>query len=294
MSKVKTALIKLYRFSNSWTGTIVIVLLAIFFFAQAFAIPSGSMRSTLLEGDHLIVKKFIYGVPTPHIPWLEVAVLPDFDGDGHLIKGDGPKRGDVVVFRYPENPKLHYVKRCVALGGDMVMIRKDALYIRPSEGDAYIRANYADDQIAVFGNELWVKDPYRQEHKGVQYDQALRERGIALRSEMNAYGPITVPKGRYFMMGDNRDHSADSRFWGSVPYDLIVGSPWFSYFSWEPRSYDDMISKSMFQNDFEALKAVCGDAEFKSDECRRKWDKERYKVRWDRIGKTLKGLEDLL
>ncbi|MDR2638829.1 MAG: signal peptidase I [Helicobacteraceae bacterium] len=293
MSKVKTALIKLYRFSNSWTGTIIIVLLAIFFFAQAFVIPSGSMRSTLLEGDHLIVKKFVYGVPTPHIPWLEVAVLPDFDDDGHLIGGEGPKRGDVVVFRYPENPKMHYVKRCVALGGDRVMVKNDTLYILPSEGEAYIRANYDEALLETIGDELWVKDPYRKEHKGIQYDAALRARGLT-RDEMDRYGPVTVPKGQYFMMGDNRDHSADSRYWGSVPYSLIVGSPWFSYFSWESRSYERMIENSMFQNDYETLKAVCGDIELNGEECRRKWNKERYKVRWDRIGLTLKGLEELL
>ncbi|MDR0663978.1 MAG: signal peptidase I [Helicobacteraceae bacterium] len=293
MSKIKTALIKLYRFSNSWTGTIVIVLLAIFFFAQAFAIPSGSMRSTLLEGDHLIVKKFVYGVPTPHIPWLEIAVLPDFDEDGHLIVGEGPKRGDVVVFRYPINPKLHYVKRCVALGGDGVMVRGETLYIRPNEGEAYIRANYAEDQIETFGDELWVKNPYKNEHKGVQYDQTLRARG-ALQPEMYAFGPITVPEGRYFMMGDNRDRSADSRYWGSVSYDLIVGSPWFSYFSWEPRSYESMVKEGIFQNEYEALTAVCGDIDPRSAKCKQKWDRERYKVRWDRIGLTLKGLENLL
>ncbi|MDR1451515.1 MAG: signal peptidase I [Helicobacteraceae bacterium] len=294
MNKVKKTLLKLYRFSNSWTGTIVIVALAIFFFAQAFVIPSGSMRSTLLEGDHLIVKKFIYGVPTPHIPWLEVAILPDFRGDGHLIGGDGPERGDVVVFRFPDNPKLHYVKRCVAIGGDGVMLRGDTLYIRPSEGAEFIRANYDKNLLEVFGDELWVKNPYKSEHKGVQYDETARSRG-ALPTEMYLFGPITVPQGRYFMMGDNRDHSADSRFWGSVPYDLIVGAPWFSYFSWESRSYEDIAEKSVFQNDYETLRSVCGDdIDVKSAECKKKWDRERYKVRWDRVGLTLKGLEELI
>ncbi len=87
---------KIYNWSSSWTGTIVIVLTIIFFVAQAFVIPSGSMKNTLLIGDMLFVKKFAYGVPTPTIPWIEVKVLPDFKGNGHLIEGERPKRGDIV------------------------------------------------------------------------------------------------------------------------------------------------------------------------------------------------------
>ena len=78
---------KIKDFSNSWTGTIIIVLFIIFFVAQAFVIPSGSMKRTLLIGDHLFVKKFAYGIPTPTIPWLELKVLPDFNGNGHMIEG---------------------------------------------------------------------------------------------------------------------------------------------------------------------------------------------------------------
>ena len=93
---------KIYNWSSSWTGTIIIVLGIIFFIAQAFVIPSGSMKNTLLIGDMLFVKKFAYGVPTPRIPWLEIKVLPDFNENGHLIEGERPKRGDIVVFRYPK------------------------------------------------------------------------------------------------------------------------------------------------------------------------------------------------
>ena len=98
---------KIKSFSNSWTGTIIIVLLIIFFVAQAFVIPSGSMKRSLLIGDHLFVKKFSYGIPTPHIPWIEVPVMPDFFGNGHLIEGPKPKRGDIVVFRYPLDTSIH-------------------------------------------------------------------------------------------------------------------------------------------------------------------------------------------
>ena len=90
---------KFYNWSSSWTGTIIIVLVIMSFIAQAFVIPSGSMKNTLLIGDMLFVKKFTYGLPIPRIPWLEIKMLPDFNDNGHLIEGDRPKRGDIVVFR---------------------------------------------------------------------------------------------------------------------------------------------------------------------------------------------------
>ncbi|GHV03300.1 signal peptidase I [Campylobacterota bacterium] len=290
MHKLKENLVKLYHFSNTWTGTVIIVLLAIFFFAQAFVIPSGSMKNSYFEGDHLIVKKFVYGIPIPHLPWLEVPVLPDFNDNGHLWEGDKPQRGDVVVFRYPNNPKIHYVKRCVALGGDGVMVRNESLYIRPHEGEEYVRKNYLPDQIVRFGDEVWVKDPYRIKFPGIRYDKHARAGGV-LPEQTSNFGPITVSDGSFFMMGDNRDHSNDSRFWGSVPYKYIVGQPWFVYFSWEPRSYEDVATNMVFLNDYEALNAVCGEQEVESDECRKLWNRERYRVRWDRIGKSAATIE---
>ncbi|MGE4296283.1 MAG: signal peptidase I [Campylobacterales bacterium] len=290
---MKKNLLKLYRFSNTWTGTIIIVLLVIFFFAQAFVIPSGSMKNTLHEGDHLLVKKYSYGIPIPHLPWLEIPLLPDFDGDGHLFAGDRPERGDVVVFRYPHDPKIHYVKRCVALGGDGVMLRGDRLYIRPHEGEAYIRKNFLPDQIVRFGDELWVADPYRIKHPGVRYDYRARE-GAILPVETYDFGPITVSADHFFMVGDNRDHSNDSRFWGSVSYKHIVGKPWFMYFSWESRSYDDVARRGAFLADYEALERVCGELEPLGEACQRAWESNRYKVRWDRIGRSVETLEQRL
>jgi signal peptidase I len=111
--KAKKLAVQAYRFSNSWTGTVIIVLLVIFFIAQAFRIPSGSMKYSLLVGDHLFAKKFAYGIATPHLPFLEISMTPWTD-DLHLIDGDTPERGDVVIFRYPKNPSIHFVKRCVA------------------------------------------------------------------------------------------------------------------------------------------------------------------------------------
>ena len=251
---MKNKLQKLYNFSNSWTGTVIIVLLVIFFIAQAFVIPSGSMKNTLLIGDHLFVKKFSYGVPIPHIPWIEVPVLPDFKGDGHLIDANGPQRGDIVVFRYPNNIKIHYVKRCVALGGDEILYSNETLYIRFREGDEYMKKNFQPGQLVVLADKLWVKNPYKYKYPGIHYDKNIdifEQMNLYMQANQLAMQPAIVkefpnkqglmfnsfykkvPKDEYFMMGDNRDHSNDSRFWGSVPYSLIVGKPWFIYFSWD-------------------------------------------------------------
>lgn len=264
---------KLINFSNSWTGTIVIVLLVIFFVAQAFVIPSGSMKKTLLIGDHLFVKKFSYGIPTPHLPWIEVPVLPDFKGNGHLIDGEKPKRGDIVVFRYPKEPKVHYVKRCLALGGDEIIYQDKHLYLRFHEGDAYMKENFPKEKLHTLGGKLWVLNPFEDKFKGIQYDQdvdlfaqmrmflaageldmkpaIVEELPKSMNSDFNAFY-VKVPENEFYMIGDNRDHSNDSRFWGSVPYSLIVGQPWFVYFSWD----------------------------------------EDYKVRWNRIGRFIDTIEN--
>jgi len=281
---MKNFLYKAYKFSNSWTGTVIIVLFVIFFVAQAFRIPSGSMKDSLLIGDHLFAKKFVYGVPTPHLPFLEYSLTPWTD-DLHLIDGGEPKRGDIVIFRYPHNVKMHYVKRCVGLPGDQLFVKDKELYLRPVEGDDFINKNYPKENIVTVDGKLWVKNPYVKEHPGIHHDDAImgdspvllandeRMERIDTEEKMNMaamniyqlpegvkmfkHNPIfeteviTVPKGNYFMMGDNRDHSNDSRFWGPVPYANLEGTPWFIYFSMD----------------------------------------DHFEIRWDRMGKTPTDLE---
>ncbi len=263
---------KLLKWSNSWTGTIVIVLLIIFFVAQAFVIPSGSMKKTLLIGDHLFVKKFSYGIPTPHLPWLEVQVFPHLSGDGHFMQGDRPKRGDIVVFRYPLNHKIHYVKRMVAVGGDEVLYQDKYLYISFHEGEEWMRENYPKEKLRVISGKTWVLNPFKEKYPGIQYDDNINTfTQMMMFSSMNQVSmkPMTintlpniyntehnvfykkVPEDEFFMIGDNRDHSNDSRFWGTVPYSLIVGKPWFIYFSWD----DD------------------------------------YKIRWNRVGRMINTIQ---
>ena len=253
---MKNFLSKLYAFSSSWTGTIVIVLFLIFFVVQSFVIPSGSMKRTLHIGDFLFAKKFSYGTPIPVLPWLQIPLVPDFNNNGHLIEGDKPKREDIVIFLYPRDGKTHFVKRCVAKGGDEILYQDKHLYIHFSEGNEYISKNYPKEKIITIGSKLWVDNPYMSKYPGIQYEPDgytafrnlvdrpndmsavyIKELGPVLYNSQNGV-PMNafykkVEKDNYYMMGDNRDNSSDSRFWGSVSYKLVVGQPWFIYFSWD-------------------------------------------------------------
>ena len=285
----------IYDFSNTWTGTVIFVLLVIFFFAQAFVIPSGSMKNTYKIGDFLLVKKYSYGIPTPTIPMIELPIMPDIFNNGHLISASGPKRGDIVVFRYPHNPKIHYVKRCVAVDKDWVMLRDKTLYIKPHEGDEYIKKNYLPDLIVNINGELWVKEPYIYSHKGVHHDKEIDERYKDVVEPFFNFGPIVVNDGEYFMMGDNREHSNDSRFWGSVPYRYIVGTPWITYLSWENRGYNDVLNGSEVSGaDHNDLKKICKNIDISSNKCKEIWTKNMYKIRWQRMFKTPEELEELV
>jgi len=319
---MKKFLTKLYHFSGTWTGTIVIVLFIIFFIAQSFVIPSGSMKRTLLIGDFLFAKKYSYGTPIPHLPWVEVPILPDIFDNGHLIEGDKPQREDIVIFRFPDNNKIHYVKRCVAVGGDEIIYLDKKMIIHFHEGDAYIKANYPKEKIITLRDKLWVVNPYMSKYTGIQY--VPESEGNIFESLLNYYiydkgvdmspiyiqgfeAPIynvnnrpinalykKVEEGHYYMIGDNRDNSNDSRFWGSIPYKLIVGKPWLIYFSLETRSYEKMLKgDDAFGSgrDNAGLKRVCQGIAIDSQECQELWNSERYSVRWGRIGRQIESLQ---
>jgi signal peptidase I len=165
------------------------------FVIQTFYIPSGSMEDTLLIGDHLFVNRFIYGA-TPTRP------------ERTLLPFRAVRRGDIVVFRSPENPTLDLVKRCVAVGGDTVQVVDQQLYIN---GKAVNDSSYALHKNA-------------NEGFGFLADPRMRLR--------DNYGPYVVPAGHYFCMGDNRDNSYDSRFWGPLPAHLVKGRALFIYWSY--------------------------------------------------------------
>ncbi len=303
---------KLYRFSSSWTGTIIIVLLLIFFVAQSFVIPSGSMKRTLLIGDFLFAKKFSYGVTIPEIPWIGLKVLPDFRGDGHLIDGPRPKREDIVIFYVPKDRKTHFVKRCVAVGGDEILYYDKHLLIHFHEGDEWILKHYPTEKVVKVLNKLWVVNPYKEKYPGIQYQPEYNGNSFLMmlyRASEIDMKPVFVPgleapaytldgnpvnafyrkvsPDHFYMIGDNRDNSEDSRFWGQVPYSLIIGKPWVIYFSLEYRSYERVYRGIGGGRDYQALHQVCKDLPLGSAECRATWEKHRFTVRWDRVGRNI-------
>jgi signal peptidase I len=175
---------------------IIAVVIRTFLF-QPFNIPSGSMMATLLIGDYLFVSKYTYGYSRYSFPFSP----PLFSG---RIFGSGPERGDVVVFRLPTDDSTDYIKRVIGLPGDRVEVR----------------------QKRVFVNDRPLQEPYAHYADGPPGSGAARSEDVR-----EAYGPVTVPDGQYFMMGDNRDNSQDSRFWGYLPHHYLKGQALFIYFS---------------------------------------------------------------
>jgi len=311
MEKLKNFLSAFSRFASSWTGTIIIVLFLIFFVAQSFVIPSGSMKRTQLIGDFLFAKKYSYGIPTPHLPWLEMPILPDFFGNGHLIEGPRPQREDIVIFRNPQTPKVHFVKRCVAVGGDEILFDNQKLYIHfhDMQDEASIKAVYPEASIITLRDKLWVLNPYMNKYPGIQYKPEYNGNSFELMiSYYQANKNIDmipayveeldkslfykkVEPDHYYMIGDNRDNSNDSRFWGSVPYSNIVGKPWLIYMSIEFRSYDRVMNGIGGSMDHDKLSRVCPDMDIGSSACEELWNNQRYTVRWGRVGRKIATIQ---
>ncbi len=185
---------------------------------QPFTIPSGSMMPTLLVGDYIFVNKFAYGYSKYSMPF-----SPDLF-EGRIWEGE-PKRGDIVVFRFPPNPSIDYIKRCIGLPGDRIQVKDGVLYVNgkavPREEDGTFDSDYARDvrsNIPVFKETI----------DGVSFD-TLDEAQGTLGDNTREF---IVPEGHYFMMGDNRDNSADSRFdVGFVPAENLVGRASIIFFS---------------------------------------------------------------
>jgi len=213
---------------NSIRETIEAVIIALLaalllraFVVQAFRIPTGSMKDTLLVGDFLLVNKFIYGVRTPdRLPFLDLE-LPFY----RLPAFKAPQNGDVVVFKYPKDPRLDYIKRCIAVGGQTVEVRNGEVFV--------------DGLPEGSRQELGTRyDP--EEGRTIRYTKITTPFGKTYTIRHYAdlpptenFGPVVVPEGHYFMMGDNRDNSADSRSWGFLPHENVVGEALLIYFSWD-------------------------------------------------------------
>jgi signal peptidase I len=298
------------RFANTWVGTIIIVLFLISFVAQSFIIPSGSMKRTQMVGDFLFGKKFSYGVPIPHLPWVEVPLFPDIHGNGHLIEGDRPKREDIVIFRNPQTPKVRFVKRCVAIGGDELLYVNKKLFVHFHDitTKEEILKHYPQAHIVTLKNKLFVENPYMEKFPGIQYvpeGRSAYENMILLYhynnkvdmtpmqiTELNTIGFYKkVEPDHFYMIGDNRDNSHDSRFWGSVPYKYIEGKPWFNYLSVEFRSYNTVFSGMGGGKDHARLKVVCEGLPLDSEACKEAWERQRFTIRWGRVGRNIDTLQ---
>lgn len=212
----------------------VLALFIRFFLFQAFSIPSGSMEKTLLIGDYLLVNKLSYGIRNP----LNNKVL---------IPIGKPERGDVVVFIFPQDTTKDYIKRVIGLPGDKVQVINKKVYINDKP---------IETPQARFDDDLVIPAP-----------------GGPLEAPRDNFGPVVVPADSYFVMGDNRDHSYDSRFWGFVPMNDLKGKATIIYFSWEGHRGEAF------------LPALVGG--LKGFIYHLHWNSQDFRLRWDRLGKII-------
>ena len=205
-AQVKTTAPPAYRKSTAreyFESICVAVILALFvrtFIVQAFKSPTGSMENNLLIGDHLLVNKFVFGPTATPIERELLPVRPI-------------TRGDIIVFKYPEEPERDFIKRTIGLPGETVELRNKKVYINNQPLDEpYVHFLFPPDDREEGDADFTDFDVRRQ------------------------YGPVTVPAGHYFMMGDNRDNSQDSRFWGFMPEAYVKGRALVIYWSFETDS----------------------------------------------------------
>jgi signal peptidase I len=185
---------KVREYAETLVIALVIALFVRSFVVQAFKIPSSSMEPTLLVGDHILVNKFIYGIRIPLI-------------GKKVFSFSKPRRGDVIVFIFPNDRSKDYIKRVIGLSGERVEIRERKIYI----------------------NDRLIEDPW-----GVYSTWGPSAR--------DNYGPKEIPPGFLLVLGDNRDNSEDSRYWGYVPLDDVLGKAFIMYWSWDWRA-SSLVSK---------------------------------------------------
>ena len=179
---------KAREYAEAFGVALLIALVVRTLLLQAFKIPSSSMENTLLVGDHIFVNKFLYGY---HVPYTK----------GRILQFSTPKRGDIIVFVFPEDPGKDFIKRVIGVPGDTVEIRRKTVLV----------------------NEAPLVEPYTRFADGMDAELLVRTR--------DTLPPVRVPPGKLFVMGDNRDRSYDSRFWGFVDMDAVIGKALFIYFS---------------------------------------------------------------
>ena len=199
-------------FVAEWAVTIILLLFGTTALVQAFVIPSASMVGTLLIGDHLLVDKLVYA---PSGMW------------GKVLPYREPRRGDIIVFRYPLNISMDYVKRAIGLPGD---------HIRLVNKQLMLNGHLVNEPYTVHSQQY--PDAYRDNFPANAHAMPLRPRAAEMIEKYVVNDELVVPPGYIFAMGDNRDDSDDSRYWGLVPRENIVGSPVVIYWSFEAPTAD--------------------------------------------------------
>ena len=198
-------------YSKSFFPVLIIVLILRSFVAEPFRIPSGSMMPTLLHGDFILVSKFIYGL---RLPVLHTKVW----------ENELPERGDVVVFRFPKNPDQDYIKRVIGLPGDVVEYKNKIIYVngeavtQTTDGTYYGKGR----DSSMNGAQVRIEELYSVEHQILVVPHSIR-----------GNSQWVVPDDQYFVMGDNRDNSNDSRVWGTVPEENLVGKALIVWMNWD-------------------------------------------------------------
>jgi signal peptidase I len=194
-------------FIAEWTVTIILLLFGTTTLVQAFVIPTGSMEDTLLIGDHLLVDKLAYAPPGPV--------------SKHILPYEDVKRGDIIVFRYPVDIRQTFVKRCMGVPGDHIKLVNKQVILNGkllTEPYVYHKTDYIDPYRDNFPSE-----------PNVRVDDMAQD----MLEHHVTNGEVVVPPNSYFAMGDNRDSSLDSRFWGFVPRENIIGKPLIIYWSYD-------------------------------------------------------------
>ena len=216
-SAAKAAVLKepvVVEYARSLFPVILVVLLLRSFLVEPFRIPSGSMMPTLLVGDFILVNKFAYGIRLP------VA-------DTKIIDVGEPSRGDVMVFRYPKNPSVDYIKRVIGLPGDRIAYYNKQVFVNgvPAAQEMIEPYQGIGAGVAMSGADVLSEDL-----------QGVHHQILIDKNKGTLEGEFVVPDGHYFVMGDNRDNSNDSRYWGFVPEENLVGKAFMIWMNWDSQA----------------------------------------------------------
>lgn len=214
----------LVEYSRSFFGVLLVVLIIRSFVVQPYRVPTGSLEPTVLPGDFIVVNQFAYGLRLP--VW-----------EKKIISISEPKRGDIVVFHWPGNPKVNFVKRVIGLPGDHISYIDKTLYINGTKASQKVLGTATD--IAPQGTPKWPVNIIEENLSGIKHKiyQCKNLNNCPPNPDPQNFYDLVVPKGQYLMMGDNRDNSEDSRIWGFVPEQYLVGKAFLIFLSWDSNNH---------------------------------------------------------